>query len=62
MGANTMTGEQKSLLIYGARAQRRTQQRRSPATSLPALCADVASGAGSLAAFFALFISGYLLD
>ena len=51
LGSNGMTGEQKSLLIYGA---------------LPCSGFDLGpltrSPAGTLTFFFAMFIAGYLLD
>ena len=55
LGSNSMTSEQKSLLIYGAPA------RGEPPThcTLPDACP---SPSGTLAFFFALFIGGYLLE
>lgn len=54
IGGNTMTGEQKSLLIYGA----------TRLVVVPLLSCALLTWlrAGSLATFFALFIAGYLLD
>jgi hypothetical protein len=70
MGTNTMTGEQKSLLIYGAPPAAAAavplhvdgHSRMRPRLVSISLCRCDRTRAGSLAAFFALFISGYLLD
>ena len=58
MGGNTMTSEQKSLLIYGACCHRS----RGAVRSFAGAHAAARVCAGSLAVFFGLFIAGYLLD
>jgi hypothetical protein len=54
-----MTGEQKSLLIYGARYSSALHLLWVLSMRLLLTCCGVA---GALATFFALFLAGYLLD